>query len=190
MNNVNFRKVFSDLPTIETERLLLKKIVMDNAEDMYSYASLDTVTRYLLWTPHLNMDDTRGYIEFLERQYKRGNYADWGITLKEENTFIGTVGFADIDFNNNIGELGYVLNPLYQGRGYMSEAVNEILKMAFTVLEFDKVVLRIMEENNASIRFAKRNGFSLERIGDTPLLVKGEERIIHYYSLTKEKWKK
>jgi len=48
MDNYKYRKIFSDLPTIETERLILKKIEMANANDMFAYASLDQVTRYLL----------------------------------------------------------------------------------------------------------------------------------------------
>lgn len=186
LNNANFRKVFRDLPTLETDRLLLKKISVANAEDMYTYASLDSVTRYLLWSPHLNIEDTRGYIEYLNLQYKKGNYADWGINLKEEGAFIGTVGFADFDFENNIGEVGYVLNPSYQGKGYMTEAVKVILSIAFDRIGLDKVILRIMEENKSSARLAVRLGFTLERIGEKPLNVKGVDHIIHYYSLTKE----
>ena len=98
MNNMNFRRVFRDLPKLETDRLILKKISVSDAEDMYSYASLNSVTRFLLWSPHLNIEDTRGYIEFLNRQYKKGTYADWGVFLKSEGRLIGTTGFADFDF--------------------------------------------------------------------------------------------
>ncbi len=188
MNNMNFRRVFRDLPTLETDRLLLKKISVSDAEDMYSYASLNSVTRFLLWYPHLNIEDTRGYIEFLNRQYKKGTYADWGVFLKSENRLIGTTGFADFDFENNSGEVGYVLNPAYQGKGYMTEAVKAILGVAFDRIGLNKVNLRIMEENKASIRLAERSGFAFEKIGEEPLNVKGVDRTILYYALTKEKW--
>lgn len=189
MNNMNFRRVFRDLPRLETDRLVLKKLSVSDAEDMYSYASLNSVTRFLLWSPHLNIEDTRGYIEFLNRQYKKGTYADWGVFLKSEDRLIGTTGFADFDFENNTGEVGYVLNPAYQGNGYMSEAVSEILSVAFERIGLDRVDLRIMEENKPSRRLASRLGFDFVKVGDEPLNVKGEDRIIHYYSLAKEKWK-
>ena len=190
MNNMNFRRVFRDLPEIETDRLTLKKISVSDAEDMYSYASLNSVTRFLLWSPHLNIDDTRGYIEFLNRQYKKGAYADWGVFLKSEGRLIGTTGFADFDFENNVGEVGYVLNPAYQGNGYMTEAVSAILSVAFERIGLEKVNLRIMEENKPSMRLARRLGFDFIKVGEEPLNVKGEDRIIHYYSLTKDKWEK
>lgn len=190
MNNMNFRRVFRDLPKLETDRLILKKISVSDAEDMYSYASLNSVTRFLLWSPHLNIEDTRGYIEFLNRQYKKGTYADWGVFLKSEGRLIGTTGFADFDFENNTGEVGYVLNPAYQGNGYMSEAVFAVLSVAFDRIGLKRVDLRIMEENKPSMRLASRLGFYFEKIGEEPLNVKGVDRIIHYYSLTKEKWEK
>lgn len=190
MNNMNFRRVFRDLPKLETDRLILKKISVSDAEDMYSYASLNSVTRFLLWSPHLNIEDTRGYIEFLNRQYKKGTYADWGVFLKSEGRLIGTTGFADFDFENNTGEVGYVLNPAYQGNGYMSEAVLAVLSVAFDRIGLERVDLRIMEENKPSMRLACRLGFYFEKIGEEPLNVKGVDRIIHYYSLTKEKWGK
>ena len=188
MNDANFRRVFRSLPTLETRRLTLGKITVFDAEDMYSYASLNSVTRYLLWAPHLNIEDTRGYIEFLNRQYKKGNYADWGIKLKNCGTFIGTVGFADFDYENNVGEVGYVLNPAYQGKGYMTEAVNAVLAVAFDGIGLSKVVLRIIDENRASIRLALRLGFVLDHISDTPLNIKGIDRTICYYVLAKEMW--
>ncbi len=188
MNDTNFRRVFRNLPTLKTQRLTLGKITVSDAEDMYSYASLNSVTRYLLWEAHLNIEDTRGYIEFLNRQYKKGTYADWGIRLNDSGTFIGTVGFADFDYENNIGEVGYVLNPSYQGKGYMTEAVTAVLSVAFDRIGLDKVVLRIIDENRASIRLANRLGFILERESDEPLNIKGIDRNILYYALTKEKW--
>lgn len=190
MNDANFRRVFRSLPTIETQRLTLGKITVSDAEDMYSYASLNSVTRYLLWSPHLNIEDTRGYIEFLNRQYKKGTYADWGIRLKECGTFIGTVGFADFDYDNNLGEVGYVLNPAYQGKGYMTEAVTAILSVAFDRIGLDKVVLRIIDENRPSIRLARRLGFTLDHVSDTPLNIKGVDRNICYYVLTRDAWQK
>ena len=190
MNDANFRRVFRSLPTIETQRLTLGKITVSDAEDMYSYASLNSVTRYLLWSPHLNIEDTRGYIEFLNRQYKKGTYADWGIRLKACGTFIGTVGFADFDYENNLGEVGYVLNPAYQGKGYMTEAVTAILSVAFDRIGLDKVVLRIIDENRPSIRLASRLGFTLDHVSDTPLNIKGVDRNICYYVLTRDEWQK
>lgn len=189
MDNYQYRKIFSDLPVLETERLILKKIEPSNANDMYAYASLDQVTRYLLWTPHLNIEETKGYIEYLQKQYRKGNYADWGLNCKADGTFIGTCGFSNMDFTNNKGELGYVLSPSYQGKGYMKEAVGEILKLSFNELGLERIELRIMEGNTASLKFAKSMGFKLEGITRKSLYLRGEYKTLHHYSLLKEEFK-
>ena len=152
MDTVKLRRVFSSLPVLETERLVLRRIAQENAYDMFAYASLSDVTRYLLWSPHINIDETRGYIEFLQQRYRRGEYGDWGLNCKADGRFIGTVGFADLMFAHNKGELGYVLNPEYQGKGYMREALGAVMELAFMTLDLHRLELRIMEGNVASER--------------------------------------
>ena len=188
MDNIKYRKIFSDLPVLETERLILKKIEPSNANDMYAYASLDQVTRYLLWTPHLNINETKGYIEFLQKQYRKGNYADWGLNCKSDGAFIGTCGFADMDLSNNKAELGYVLSPSYQGRGYMREAVRAVLGLAFGELGLRRVELRIMDGNTASVRFAEASGFKYEGTMRNSLYLRGQYKTLHYYSMLSEEF--
>lgn len=183
MDDARYRKVFTHLPEIETDRLVLKRISAENANDMFAYASLSEVTKYLLWSPHLNLFETKGYIEYLQREYRRGNYADWGLNLKETGVFVGTVGFADIDLKNNCGEIGYVLNPAYQGKGLMTEAVKAVLKVAFEALTLNRVQLRIMEENIPSIRLAERCRFTYEGTFRQAMIVKEKYRTLKVYSM-------
>ena len=173
MDTVKLRRVFSSLPVLETERLVLRRIAQENAYDMFAYASLSDVTRYLLWSPHINIDETRGYIEFLQQRYRRGEYGDWGLNCKADGRFIGTVGFADLMFAHNKGELGYVLNPEYQGKGYMREALGAVMELAF------------MEGNVASERLAEACGFRYEGTSRESLLVKEVYRTIRHYGLLK-----
>lgn len=184
MDSSRYRHAFSSLPTLETKRLILKKIVLENTSDMYSYASREDVTRYLLWTPHLNIHETKGYIEYLQREYRKGNYADWGITYKEDSVFVGTIGFANIDTENNNGEIGYVLNPEYHHRGIMTEALTRVLEFAFGTLSLHRVQLRIMEGNESSVRLAERMGFTYEGTLRDVILCKGSYRTVRYYSMT------
>ena len=185
MDTVKLRRVFSSLPVLETERLVLRRIAQENAYDMFAYASLSDVTRYLLWSPHINIDETRGYIEFLQQRYRRGEYGDWGLNCKADGRFIGTVGFADLMFAHNKGELGYVLNPEYQGKGYMREALGAVMELAFMTLDLHRLELRIMEGNVASERLAEASGFRYEGTSRESLLVQEVYRTIRHYGLLK-----
>ena len=188
MDSSRYRHAFSQLPQLETKRLILKKIAIENSADMYSYSSLESVTKYLLWSPHLNIHETKGYIEYLQREYRKGNYADWGITYKENGVFIGTIGFANIDMDNNSGEIGYVLNPAYHRRGIMTEALERVLEFAFGTLAMHRVQLRIMDGNEASVKLAEKMGFKYEGMLRDSILCKGAYRTVRYYSMIENEY--
>ena len=55
-------KVFSQMPTLKTERLSLRPMHIIDAEDMYDYAKRADVTEYLLWSPHTSISYTKDYL--------------------------------------------------------------------------------------------------------------------------------
>ena len=188
MNDKKIRKHLKRALPIETERLRIRYIDLDDAYDMYEYASRPEVCRYLLWSPHMNLSATEGYIESLIKRSLRGLYCDWAIELKATGKMIGTVGYAMIDASDDIYEMGYVLSPDYQGKGYMTEAMNAMLKLNFDVLELPSAKLRIINENEPSKRLAERLGFTLDRIGNSEMEIKDVLCDIAHYSLTKEQY--
>ena len=115
-------KIFSSIPELETERLLLRKLKITDAEDMYEYSRQDEVTRYLLWRPHPDSNYTVRYLADIVIKYRTGDFLDWAVELKSEGKMIGTCGFTTFDNYNRCAEIGYVLNPAYWGAGLASEA--------------------------------------------------------------------
>ena len=190
MTERKIRKLLLSSIPIETERLILRYIEPDDAYDMYEYASIPSVSEFLLWYPHVNLEATEGYIEFLQKRYLRGLYADWAVVLKENGKMIGTCGYAAIEPNTGIFEIGYVLSPSYRHCGYMTEAVNAVLELSFNKLSFSKAILRIIDENTSSIRLAERIGFKLDQIGYAEMNIKEKMRNIAHYSMTVEEYKK
>lgn len=188
MNERKLRKLILKSVPFDTTRLLIRPIEMADVNDMYSYASLEDVCRFLLWSPHLNPDATRGYIEFLQQRYRKGLYADWAIELKENGKMIGTCGYANINATENFCEIGYVLSPMYQGKGLMTEAVGKLLELSFEVFGFNYAKLRIMSENRSSIALAERLGFSFDQ--KTEMVIKESNCTVFHYILEKEKFKK
>jgi RimJ/RimL family protein N-acetyltransferase len=75
--------VFADLPELETERLLLRKMHLDDAQAMFSYASDPEVTRYVLWETHPLVEDS-----------ERGEFGGWGVVLKGSGAFVGTAAWT------------------------------------------------------------------------------------------------
>ncbi len=190
MDDRKYRGLFTDLPTFETERLVLRKITPADLYDMYDYAREDEVSRYLLWSPHLNLDETKGLIEHLQRAYKKGRCTDWGVALKENGLLIGTCGFASVDTHNNRAEIGYVLSHRYRGRGYMREAARKVLSIGFDVLDLNRIEARILIGNTPSEKLAMDIGMRYEGTLRNSLYIKGEYKSFSYYAINKDDYQK
>jgi ribosomal-protein-alanine N-acetyltransferase len=72
MRKENLLHIFSHMPQLETERLILRAARVSDADDMFAYAQSAEVTKYLLWRPHESRDYTRSYLEYLAGRYRIG----------------------------------------------------------------------------------------------------------------------
>ncbi len=188
MDDLLYRNLFSALPVLQTERLTLRPFTDADLYDVNEYMAVEEVSRYLRWTPHLNLRETKGYLEFMGKRYRKGQHADWAIVLDSTGKVIGNCGFTSVDIANECCELGYVLSPNYWGKGYMDEAFAALLALAFQTLEANRVILQIIEGNQASVRFALRNGFREEGREVDSLMVKGRYRTVLRFAMLKSEY--
>lgn len=183
MNKNKLVKIFSRIPVIETARLKLRCLNQSDCRDMYRYACRDDVTRYLLWEPHINPEYTARYLNQLQIQYSAGEFYDWAIEFKADNTMIGTCGFTSFDIENNRAEIGYVINPDYWGKGIASESVLAVLAFGFKTLSLNRIEARYMLGNDRSRRVMEKCGMSFEGIFRSMLFAKGSYRDIGVCSI-------
>lgn len=179
-------KIFSDIPILNTERLVLRGMRREDAEDMYEYASREEVTKFLLWSPHASLSYTREYLKYIESRYVLGDFFDWAIVLAESDKMIGTCGFTKIDTVNNLGEIGYVLNPSYHRQGLAAEAAAEVIRFGFEELELHRIEARFMTGNDASRSVMEKLGMEFEGFERESMLVKGTYRTIGTYAIISE----
>ena len=188
MDDLLYRNLFSALPVLQTRNLTLRPFTDGDLYDVNEYMATEEVSRYLRWTPHLNLRETRGYLEFIQKRYRKGQHADWAVVLNDTGKVIGNCGFTSVDITNECCELGYVLSPSYWGKGYMDEALAALLEVAFQRLEANRVILQILEGNDASVRFALRNGFREEGREVNALMVKGDYRTVLRFAMLKSEY--
>ena len=167
-------RIFGRIPTLETERLILRKMKTSDANDMYDYSRRPEVTKYLLWEPHTDISHTIDYLDYLQTRYRVGDFYDWGIVHKKTNRFIGTCGFTVLDFTNNSAEVGYVLNPDFWGQGYAPEALARVMRFGFMDLNIHRIEARYMVGNEKSRRVMEKCGMTFEGVKRSSLYVKGE----------------
>lgn len=144
---------------LETDRLLLKNISYNDRDFIYRHFSDNNITRFLLDAEPLT--DISGADEIIESylQPEPRTRHRWILVIKDNGTKIGTCGFHCWDKSRGICEVGYDLNPDYRGKGYMSEAMKEILSFARSDMEIKYVTACIYPDNSGSVRIAERLGF-------------------------------
>ena len=168
---------------IYTPRLILRKMEVSDAKDMFSYAKDEQLTKYLLWAPHESEDYTRSYLKYVQKLYKNGTFFDWAVVLRRTGKMIGTCGFAEFDPVNHSAQIGYVIHPEFQNCGYATEAAHAVIRYAFEKLLLHRVEARFMKGNEASCRVMQKLGMRYEGAFSDLMLVKGEYRTVYVYAL-------
>lgn len=169
---------------LETERLILRPVTLKDTEDMYEYAS-DEETTYYVFNRHKSLADTEISIvnHFIEQPL--GKY---GIELKENGKMIGTIELRRKSEDSR-GIIGYTLNQNYQGKGYMTETGEAILKVGFDVLGLDCIAAMFDERNTASGKVLERLGMNKEGVlRHVHKWKKGEYFNDVYYSILKDEY--
>jgi RimJ/RimL family protein N-acetyltransferase len=184
-------RVFADLPELETERLLLRKMRFDDAEAMFAYASDPEVSRYVLWDTHRSIEDSEGFLRSAMEGYERGDFGGWGVVLKDDGAFVGTCGI-DVGYapEHARAELGYVLSREHWGKGLMPEAVRAVIRFGFGRMGLNRVEARCIAENTASARVMEKAGMNYEGTLREREFIKGAYRDIKLYSILRREYRR
>jgi ribosomal-protein-alanine N-acetyltransferase len=152
----------TDFPRLETDRLILRHLTLDDAEFILRHWGDPVVARYLFdEDPVADLDQARELIEpYLDPAGK--SYNRWGILLKAQDALIGTCGFHKWNRQHFRAEMGYDLAPAYWGRGLMTEAAQEMIRHGFQGLGLNRIDALVYPDNNRSIRLLAKLGFQEE----------------------------
>ncbi|MGI2328320.1 GNAT family N-acetyltransferase [Planococcus sp. YIM B11945] len=178
----------NNLPVLETERLILRKLKMEDAKDMFEYASVASVSRFMPWEVHKSVEETKGFLSFILQSYEQKKKLTWAIELKSEGKMIGTIDFVNWMPKRFKAELAYVLSHHYWGNGFTAEAGKALLAYGFGDMELNKVEAPIMLDNVQSRRVLEKLGMKFEGIARQHMIIKGEFVDLAFYSLLKSEY--
>ena len=180
---MNVDGFFHDLPELETGRLLLRKLRMTDAQDMYEYSRDPEVARHVLWDAHQSVGDSRGYLRYAVRQYRQDLPASWGIELKENHKLIGTIGFMWINCEHRSAEVGYSLSRDCWNQGYATEALRAVLRFGFNTLRLNRIEAQHELDNPASGRVMEKCGMRCEGTLRQRVFNKGRFSDVRLYAI-------
>ena len=174
---------------LETERLRLRKLTLNDLEDIFKYSSDKEVTKYVTWEAHQSLDDSIRFLQFLHSQAKENKMTQWGIEYKETGRIIGSIDFVSLYANDTIGEVGYILSRDYWNQGIITEALKEVIQYGFYGLGLIRIEARCTTENIGSARVLEKAGMELEGITRKSFLMKNSYYDLKMYSILKEEFR-
>lgn len=115
--------------TIETERLILRRFKIEDAEAMFKNWACDSeVTKFLSWPPHTNVETTKIILKDWINSYSSDDYYHWAIILKENGDEpIGSIGSVDENESIKMVHIGYCIGRDWWNKGITSEALKALI---------------------------------------------------------------
>ena len=157
------KKLFSEIPYMESERLIIKRVEDQDAEALSKMTQSKAVYRYLpTFLLEQQGDDIHEVIgQLYEDCYLKKQNLILGIYLKEGMTFCGLAeyyGYKDILRKTCIG---YRLIEEFWGKGIASEAVSLMIDYLYCDTDIRTITASVMKDNSASAHVLEKNGFKM-----------------------------
>lgn len=147
------------IPTLTTERLVIRALSVEDAPAIQLLRSNDIVNQFLDRPKTTTIQAAEEFIEKIHKGTLRKDCYYWAICCKNTNKLMGTTCLWNISEEDTKGEIGYELHPDYQGKGIMHEAVSAVIDFAFNALHFAELTATTKPENVASIKLLDKHGF-------------------------------
>jgi RimJ/RimL family protein N-acetyltransferase len=151
-----------DYPVL-TDRLTLRPLhPASDVDAVHAYQSRADVCRYIPYEPRSRAEVAERLRTARSTLTEEGQALFLAVVLRSADELIGDVMLAWRSAEHRGGEIGYVLNPAYQGHGYATEACRAMLALAFDGLGLHRVIARVDARNDASVSVLRRLGMRQE----------------------------
>ena len=149
--------------TLETERLILRRFNMEDAEAMFrNWANDPEVTKYMTWPTHDSIETTRKVIGSWVEGYEDLTKYEWAIVLRSLDEPIGSIAAMGGNDNLRSVEIGYNIGRPWWGNGYTAEAMARIIKFLFEEVGFNRITATHESHNPNSGVVMRKAGMKLE----------------------------
>ena len=148
---------------LETPRLVLREIGLDDAEAIQAYAADPVVLRHVPWGPN-TLEQTRQFCAEHAQHPKTPNRSiyELAINIKPDSVAVGALGLRVQSIENREAALGYVLHPAHWGKGIVTEAARRMLEFGLDELGMHRIYATAAPENVASLKVLARLGMLVE----------------------------
>lgn len=169
--------------TIETERLLLRRFVQSDSEKVAEICNTDEVWKGTLALPHpYTTEMASNWISKHDDNFNNNYFYDYAVTDKNNNNLYGCMGIG-INQSQNMGKIGYWIDPKMWNNGIATEAAQAIIQFAFEIKNIRKVNARYFSYNKASGRVMEKAGMKKEGLQEKHIQKNGKYVDLVLYGL-------
>ena len=172
-------------PILETDRLLLRKVINEDASSALKYLSDSEVMKHIGLKPFTTIEEAIDEISWYQSIFEKGTGMRWGITLKEQGDVIGSCGFLNRAPQHYRAEIGLELSRDHWGQGLASEAFEAVIRYGFETLQFQRIEALIEPANVSSRKLAEKHGFIREGLLRNYEFTCGKFDDLYMYSILK-----
>lgn len=148
---------------IETERLILRRFVVEDAWAMYdNWASDPEVTKFMTWPTHGSPEISRMVLTDWVSHYGEDDYYQWAIVLKDLGEPIGSISAVDTNDRKELVHIGYCIGKRWWRCGYTSEAMQAVMDFFFDEVGVNRVEARHDPNNPGSGAVMRKCGMRFE----------------------------
>jgi [ribosomal protein S5]-alanine N-acetyltransferase len=167
---------------------MLRKLVEADATALFTILSDPEVIKYTPRQLHQSIEETKKLLLQWITLYEQNEVSRWGIVHKADQIVIGICGFISWDKIDKRTEIAYILARKYWGQGYMTEAVQEVIKFGFEVMGLNRIEALCEPENRGSIRVLEKANMHYEGRLREYKFDKGTFHTVDMYSTLKRDW--
>ena len=150
-------------PILHTERLVLRPFAAEDAQDVFDcWESDPDVAKYMFWCSHNDIEKSKKWVRKEQDKIDDPNWYLFAIVLRENGALIGN-GLIYYEDEVDCWEIAYNLGKLYWGKGYVTEAMREIISFVHDEFGINEIVGRYAKENSSSGNVLKKLGFQYEK---------------------------
>jgi ribosomal-protein-alanine N-acetyltransferase len=182
---------FDEFPVLETERLQLRRMTMDDAGFYLKHFSDPGIVSMSAFEAPKDMAAAIAELrEYCVDIFTNDAGIRWGITLRNDPNLIGTLGFYKWVKNARHAEIGYDLDGTYRRQGIMTEALTAALDYIFNKVELNRVQALTDPTNTPSVRLLDKLGFRQEGVLRDYTYFRGKYLNDLLFSLLRREWDK
>lgn len=149
--------------TLETEHLILRKFVIEDAEEMFANWTNDPeVAKYMRWNANIDINETKKNLQVRIEKYEESNTYYWAITLKTINKPIGNIALISSNEYDSCADVAYCIGRNFWGQGIAAEALKRVLEFGLTEVNFNRIEAYHSVNNIASGRAMQKAGMRYE----------------------------